>query len=131
MNMVRLEKHRYIAFELITDCHNITEEKINNTIWNLIYRLYGETGTSQTGLWMIYYDLEEKRGVLRTSLSFYEKVRTTLAVVRKIYERYNNKTKPRDDKVIFHVLGVSGTIKTIKEKYFPVPKKEKDISKEK
>ena len=124
--MVRLEKHRYIVFEIITDSEDITEEKINNTLWNLIYRLYGETGTSQTGLWMIYYDKEHKRGVIRTSLNFYENVRSTLALIRKIYEKYDSKTKNTNEKVIFHVLGASGTIKTIKDKYFNVPKKQKE-----
>ena len=124
--MVRLEKHRYIVFEIITDSDDITEEKINYTLWNLIYRLYGEAGTSQTGLWMIYYDNEHKMGVIRASLNFYENIRAALALIRKIYDKYDNRGQKTSEKVIFHVLGVSGTIKTIKEKYFQVPNKSKE-----
>ncbi|NHI92351.1 MAG: ribonuclease P protein component 2 [Candidatus Lokiarchaeota archaeon] len=124
IKMVKLEKHRYIAFEIISDSDEITEENINYTLWNLIYRLFGEYGTSKTGLWMIYYDKENKKGVIRISLNFYEDLRSALALIRKIHEKYDNKTKPKEIKVIFYVLGVSGTIKTIKEKYFFVPKKE-------
>jgi len=126
MIMVRLEKHRYIVFEIITDSDDITEEQINATLWNLIYRLYGETGTSKTGLWMIYFDKEHKRGVIRASLNFYENVRSALALIRKIYDMNANKNQKISDRVIFHVLGVSGTIKTIKEKYFQVLNKSKE-----
>ena len=121
--MVKLERHRYIVFEIISDRLDITEDNIKNTLWNQIFRLYGEFGTSQTGLWIIYYDPENKRGVIRTSLTYYENVRAALAMITSIFEKQNDKTKRGVHDVIFHVLGVTGTIKTIKEKYFFVPNK--------
>ena len=127
--MVRLEKHRYIIFELITNRDDIDEKKLSDTLWNQILRLFGETGTSQTGLWMIYYDKENKRGVIRTSLDYYENVRAALSVITKLYERQDFQAKHKNSELIFHVLGVSGTIKTIKEKFFFVPKKKKQNEK--
>jgi len=124
--MVKLERHRYIVFEIITDRNDIDEEIIKNTLWNQIFRLFGEYGTSQTGLWIIYYDLENKRGVIRTSLKFYENVRSALALITSMFVKQDDKTKRNNHNVIFHVLGVTGTIKTIKEKYFFVPNKNEE-----
>ncbi|GAG88105.1 unnamed protein product [marine sediment metagenome] len=93
--MVKLERHRYIVFEIISDRNNINEENIKNTLWNQIFRLFGEFGTSQTGLWIIYYDEENKHGVIRTSLKYYENVRAALAMITTIFEKQEEKNEKK------------------------------------
>ncbi len=126
--MVKLERHRYIVFEIISERNDINEDNIKSTLWNQIFRLFGEFGTSQTGLWIIYYDKENKRGVIRTSLKYYENVRAALVMITSIFGKQDERSGRKDHDVIFHVLGVSGTIKTIKEKYFFVPNMNDDTN---
>jgi len=108
---LKAEKHRYIAFEIISEDNEISSEKILKTIWSQLYSLYGEYGTSKIGLWLIYYDPESKKGVIRCSLSELDKLRTALATITSFRRK-------REPEIIIYILGISGTIKSIKEKYF-------------
>jgi len=81
------------------------------TVWNQLYSLYGEYGTSKMGLWLIYFDPDSKKGVLRCSLNELDKLRTVLATITS-FRRH------KDPEVIIYILGISGTIKSIKKKYF-------------
>ncbi|NVM03682.1 MAG: ribonuclease P protein component 2 [Candidatus Helarchaeota archaeon] len=108
---MKAEKHRYIAFEIISKINEITEEKLLNTIWHQLYTLYGEHGTSKMGLWLMNFDPKNKKGILRCNLKELDKLRTALATITS----FDRKKQPE---VIFYIIGISGTIKTIKEKYF-------------
>jgi ribonuclease P/MRP protein subunit POP5 len=107
---VKVEKHRYVAFEIITRDDTITKDELLKTIWSQLYSLYGEYWTSKIGLWLIHFDPQSKKGVLRCSLEEIDKLRTVLATI-------TNFKRKREAEAIIHVLGISGTLKTIKEKY--------------
>lgn len=111
---MKIEKHRYIAFEIISENHDISGDQLLKTIWNQLYMIYGEYGTSKVGLWLIYFDQDSRKGVLRCSLKEIDKLRTVLATITSF-------TKKNEPEVIIYVLGISGTIKSIKEKYFSIP----------
>ena len=100
------ERQRYILFKIIAE-EKIEEVKLINTIWRNLFQLYGEFGTSQTGLWLVEYEKQESYGILRTNTMALSMVRTTLAVIRKIDEK----------NCIFVTFGVSGTIKALKKKH--------------
>ena len=106
-----MEKHRYIAFEIISKANEITEEQLLNGIWNQLYALYGEYWTSKIGLWLISFDPQTKKGVLRCSLKELDKLRAALASITSL-------RKNKNPELIFYILGISGTIKSIKDKYF-------------
>ena len=107
---MKAEKHRYIAFEIISEINEITEEQLLNTIWYQLYTLYGEHGTSKMGLWLMEYDPESKKGILRCSLKELDKLRSVLATITSF-------EKKKEPEVIVYILGISGTIKSIKKRF--------------
>lgn len=98
------ERQRYILFKIISD-GKIVEKSLIRAIWKNLFQLYGDFGTSQTGLWLIEY--ERNYGIIRTNVQALKMVRAALAVIRKI-EGIN---------CVFVVMGVSGTIKALKTKH--------------
>ncbi len=100
------ENWRYIAFELITR-GTFSDQDIVKAVTSANLRLYGELGTSEENLWLIEFDAEKKRGILRCSHKAQQKVLAALTAITKINEQ----------DVVFNVAGVSGTIKRCTEKY--------------
>ena len=101
------ENWRYIAFELVSNA-NFTDKDIVRAITGANLRLYGEVGTSGENLWLIEYNADKKSGIIRCSHKTQQKVIAALTIITKINEQ----------DVVFNILGVSGTIKKTKEKYF-------------
>ncbi len=101
------ERGRYIVFEIITELEEISKSDLLNSITRSLFSLHGELGASKTGIWLIEFDERKKKGIIRCSHKGLIELRTSLAVISQI-----NKNP-----VIFHVLGISGTIKKAKEKF--------------
>ncbi|MHA1144820.1 MAG: Rpp14/Pop5 family protein [Candidatus Helarchaeota archaeon] len=116
---VKREKQRYIVFEIILNDHVITKNDIINTVWRQFTTLFGEYGSSKAGLWLIHYDPVLKKGVLRCSLHSVNHVRASLVTLR--YIRKKNGNQELKIPVIFQILGIAGTILSVKRKYFFVP----------
>ena len=100
------ERNLYMVFELISDS-NFRREDVNRTVRNSTQRFLGELGSSKTSHWVIEWDEKIQKGILKLNHRSVDEVRSSLALVSKI----------NDAKIIFHVLGVSGTIKGAREKY--------------
>lgn len=100
------ERQRYLLIKIIAE-GDIEEKQLIRAIWRNISSLYGEYGTSQTGLWLIEYE-KNKYAILRTNTEALQMVRTSLAVMRQIEET----------NCILVVEGVSGTIEGLKKKHF-------------
>ena len=101
------ENWRYIAFELISEA-NVSEKDVVRALTSANLRLYGEVGTSEENLWLIEFDLQNKRGIVRCSHKTQQKVIAAMTAITKINEQ----------DAVFNILGVSGTIKKTREKYF-------------
>jgi len=102
-------RKRYIAYHIISQ-EKILFQDIINTIWHSILNLLGELGTSEADIWIIKdsYDEDKQIGILRCSHTSVEQVRAALALIDRI----------GDIRVIVKVLGVSGSIKATKMKFF-------------
>ena len=100
------ERQRYLLIKIITD-GDIEEQQLIRAIWRNISSLYGEYGTSRTGLWLTEYE-KNKYAVLRTNTEALQMVRTSLAVMRQI----------EGNDCILVIEGVSGTIEALKKKHF-------------
>jgi ribonuclease P/MRP protein subunit POP5 len=102
-------KRRYIAYKVISE-EKILFPDLVNTIWHSILNCLGELGASETDLWIAKdtYDEKHQTGIIRCSHKSVEKVRAALALIQRI----------GDIRVVIKVLGVSGTIKTAKIKFF-------------
>lgn len=77
-----------------------------DAIWSMMYQLFGEFGTSKTGLSLMKWDEEEKVLIARCSHKALDMVRAATAAVTEI----NGK------RAVVYVLGVSGTLKGLQRK---------------
>lgn len=97
-------KRRYLALQLETEGVP-TEKEFMDAVWGAVARLYGEVGASMTSLALINLDVERKVVVIRTSLATLDYVRASLASLTSVAGK----------EAALHVLGVSGTIKALRE----------------
>ena len=97
-------KRRYLALQLETEGVP-TEKEFMDAVWGAVARLYGEVGASMTSLALINLDMERKVVVIRTSLATLDYVRASLASLTSVAGK----------EAALHVLGVSGTIKALRE----------------
>jgi RNase P/RNase MRP subunit POP5 len=101
-------RRRYLAVK-IDSFQKIEEKELKNGIWNVIAWLFGEYGASRTGFVLISHDVAKDYAVLRCASSALEMFRASLASITEIYG------KP----TAIHVLGVSGTLKSVRRKFPP------------
>jgi len=97
-------KRRYL---LLQDSEaSPTGRELLDAVWAAVTKLYGEVGASQTGLSLIDYDEERKTAVLRVWLAAMQQVRASIASITRLVGK---------DAAV-HVLAVSGTLKSLREK---------------
>ena len=103
------DRTRYLAFDVISEQKILLDDLIN-TIWHSVLNFLGEIGTSRANIKIIKdtYDNEKQSGILRCSHEDVENVRASLALVQRI----------GDNRIIIRVLGISGSIKAAKMKFF-------------
>lgn len=103
-------KKRYIAFE-VTSSQPLIRDEVISLIWEGAIDFYGACGTSDLGLWVINVwkcDIPNKnlvKGMLRCNRKKVQEVRSIFPTI----------TKFNGDRVVFHTLGISGTIKSAKK----------------
>lgn len=105
------EKQRYIVFQIVSR-KKFGIGDIVSTMWPAILQLYGEVGTSKLYVWIPsnLYDKEQGIGIIRCDRDSVEEVRAALASVRQI----------SGENVLFRTLGVTGTIRSAKQKYLKI-----------
>ena len=111
------EKKRYVIFEIISE-KPIEYGDFVSSVWNSMLEFLGEYGAAEAKLWLIQNLYEEKsqKGVIKCGHEYVEKVRAFLSLIQIVGET----------KSIVSVLGVTGTIKSIKDKYI-IEEKNTDI----
>ncbi len=100
---------RYIIFEVIAD-KPVEYVDISAALWSTMLEFLGELSSSEAKVWLVrnLYDPDKQRGVIRCASHCVEYTRACLALIHVIGE--TNST--------IKVLGVTGTIKSAKTKYF-------------
>ncbi len=99
------ERQRYLLFKIITE-GEIEERYLIRAVWRNLFQLYGDFGASQTGLWLVEYEIS-RYGIIRTNVQAVPMVKATLAMIRKV----------NGQNCILVVLGASGTIHALKKKH--------------
>ncbi|MDD5417193.1 MAG: Rpp14/Pop5 family protein [Candidatus Aenigmarchaeota archaeon] len=102
-------RKRYIAFQLITEKKALAVDVftgINHALLNFL----GEFGMADADVWMSKANYEEEKqiGIIKCNHTSVEHVRLALALIQRI----------GDSRALVNVLGVSGTIKAAKKKFF-------------
>ncbi|MEM7821416.1 MAG: Rpp14/Pop5 family protein [Candidatus Aenigmatarchaeota archaeon] len=98
------EKERYIKFKVISE-EPIVYSDLEHAIINSCLEFFGEHGFSQTSLWIIknLYKEKEQVGVIKCNNKSVQKVISCLGLISRL----------GDSRVIFKILKVSGTIKSL------------------
>jgi ribonuclease P/MRP protein subunit POP5 len=106
-------KGRYIAYQVLSEEKFLFQDLINS-MWHSLLNLLGELGTSEANIWIAKDTYDEKRqtGIIKCSHDKVEQVRAALALIERI----------GDIRVVVKVLGISGSIKATKMKFFEEPK---------
>jgi len=102
-------RRRYIAYQVISEEKFIFQD-LANSIWHSLLNLLGELGASEADIWIARDIYDEKRqiGIIRCSHDMVEHVRAALALMERI----------GDIRVVVKVLGISGSIKATRMKFF-------------
>ncbi|MBM3309765.1 MAG: ribonuclease P protein component 2 [Candidatus Altiarchaeales archaeon] len=98
------EKNRYVAVEVVCD-RKCTRDEVVKAVWNTILRFLGELNASKMSLWVMDWNDEKQRGILKVNHKSVKDLRIGLTMLGKIGE---NRASTR-------VLGVSGTLKQARE----------------
>jgi RNase P/RNase MRP subunit POP5 len=106
--LLKRVKRRYLQLKLDGDSLPSDREFLDAS-WGALTRLFGEFGASLANLALFNYDIERKTTILRVNLVSEENVRAALATITTIGG------KP----MAVHVLSVSGTLKSLREKSKP------------
>ena len=100
----RLERQRYILFEILSEKKNDFEKKdIEDALWKEIVNHYGSVGSSRMGLYFSYFNSKQQIGIIRCTNHSLEALRAVFAVISEINE----------SKVLLHIMKVSGTIRSL------------------
>ena len=97
------DRNRYIAYEIIQeDPGKLYDKKIiSRTISREILNFLGELGASRASARLIRYDPKKRQGIFKVCHTDVDGALCALALIRSI----------DNDRVIFNVLKISGTIK--------------------
>ena len=100
---------RYIIMEVLSDRPIIYGDLVN-AIWDSMFNFLGELGVSESHLWFIHnlYDEKNQRCMIKCRHDAVEKMRVILSLIQMVGE----------EKCVIKILGVTGTIKSAKNKYF-------------
>jgi len=104
------EKNRYIAFEIISD-EKYARDEIVKAVWSACLRFLGEKGASTTSLWIMDWDEEKQRGIIKVNHRSVDDVKAALALMPEIKKADGNRCK-----AIYRTLTVSGTLKKVRKK---------------
>jgi ribonuclease P/MRP protein subunit POP5 len=109
------EKNRYIAFKLITKPETkFQREDMIRFTSNAALRYLGELGTSKTSLWLVDWDAEAQKGIIKVRHNETDNIKAALSLAK---ETTLKNQKENRITVQYITLGVSGTLKKTREKF--------------
>lgn len=104
---------RYIVFELISQ-KELNRDELIKIIWNNCLYYYGEIETSKFRLWLMrkwncnsINNNHIIKGIIQCDRNYVDEVKAALCLASTI----------DNNNIVFHTLGVSGTIKSATKKF--------------
>jgi ribonuclease P/MRP protein subunit POP5 len=100
------ERNRYLAIEVISQA-KFDRKPIVDAAWGSLLRLTGELGASKTSLWVMDWEKERNRGILKVNHKSVDLMRASLALVKEMDGK----------RATISVKKVSGTLKSARESF--------------
>lgn len=97
------DKKRYLEVRAVCDAP-LPEDDVRRAVWDGLLQFLGEAGAAKTLAWIMTWDENANKGIIRCSIPSVDEVIVALKIVREI----NN------EPVLFVTEGVSGTIKSLR-----------------
>jgi len=96
------ERERYISFQIISE-EPVSYSDLEQAVWNQLLDFYGEYGISKTNLWLEknLWDEKNQIAVIRCNNKSVSQVIAGLGLISRL----------GDNRVVFKILKVSGTLK--------------------
>lgn len=98
--MIKTEKPRYIKFEIISE-KPVKFRDLRTTVLKTALEFLGEDQYRNAKILILEEHLKNKKGVIKTTHRYVDKVKVVLALIKKI----------KDINVIIRSLKVSGTLR--------------------
>lgn len=105
---VRLTRRRYLAFK-VSGCRDFSKRDLSNEIAQEMLNLPRESKISEGSVRVIQYNQGIGLGIIRCGHTFVDRFKLVLRKMRRV------SGKP----VAIDVIGVSGTVRSLKRKYLP------------
>ncbi|MDY6770450.1 MAG: Rpp14/Pop5 family protein [Candidatus Nanohaloarchaea archaeon] len=101
-------KERYILFKIEGD-HDFGLGDVVDAMWKELISFLGEQQVSKIDPWIMgdLFSQDKQVGGIRVNKDYVEEARTAIALIDRI----------GDTNICIHVLGVSGTIESARDKY--------------
>ncbi|MGB9938123.1 MAG: Rpp14/Pop5 family protein [Methanobacterium sp.] len=103
---------RYISFEAISDIP-LSRDDVISLVWESSLNFHGECKTSKFDLWIMKFwkikndDKNMIKGIIQCNRDEVNSVRAAMLLINRF----------KGKKVVFHTLGISGTIKSAIKKF--------------
>ncbi|MEN4006481.1 MAG: Rpp14/Pop5 family protein [Methanobacterium sp.] len=113
-------KKRYISFEAISEIP-LNRDDVISLVWVTSLNIHGECKTSKFDLWIMkVWKIESTdnnviKGIIQCSRNEVNSVRAALSLISKF----------RGKSVVFHTLGISGTIKSAIKNFIKIENQHK------
>jgi len=98
-------RRRYLALRAEGD-RRFDERDLMDAVWNMVFRLFGEVGASETGLSMVKGAGADGVVVVRCSHNTLGMIRAAVAAVTEFY----------GERMVVRVVEVSGTLSGLRQK---------------
>lgn len=93
------EKNRYMVIKVHSE-QDFTREKLIQALWDSAFRYLGALNIAKSSFWLMDYDEDQQKGILRTNHKKQQEVRTTLTLINRI----------KSERAFISIEKVSGTL---------------------
>ncbi len=100
---MKLNRKRYVSFQLHQDGQAVTLRQLNNAIWKSMLSLFGEVAVAEARFYLNEYDEAESVGYFQCNSSQLDNVIAAVVLLESI----------EHTKVCFRPIKTSGTIKAL------------------
>jgi ribonuclease P/MRP protein subunit POP5 len=98
------ERNRYLAIEVVSEAR-FERKPIVDAVWGSLLRLSGELGAARTSLWVMDWDKEKNRGILKVNHDSVDLIRSSIALVKEMEGK----------RATISVRRVSGTLRSLRQ----------------
>ncbi len=99
------ERRRYMVLKIHSK-EDFTRDEVIKALWNNAFENLGSFDTANSSFWLMDFDKDQQKGILRTNNKKEQKVRTSITLLDEI----------KNQKAFISIEKESGTLKKAREK---------------